>query len=121
MKLPASITDGTSNTIMIGEALPRVNQDHLGTNRWWEYNSGQSHYTTIIPINYIMPEKMGTSGGCDTATNNWNITWGFSSRHSGGANFVFADGSVHFLAQSINHMTYNQLGCRNDGQPAQIP
>jgi prepilin-type processing-associated H-X9-DG protein len=48
---------------------------------------------------------------------NYNVYWGFKSRHPGGANFVFADGSVHFLNQSIDPKTYQLLGCRNDNQP----
>jgi len=112
---PASIPDGTSNTIMIGEAMGGVH-DHLQNNAWWGYNLGSSHCTTIIPINYRKPEDM-TQATCDRQTSNWNISWGFGSRHTGGANFAFADGSVHFLQQSIDIGAYNKLGCRNDGQP----
>jgi len=52
---------------------------------------------------------------------NWHITWGFKSNHSGGVNFSFADGSVRFVAQTIDHKTYQYLGCRNDGQPVELP
>ena len=41
---------------------------------------------------------------------------GFKSHHPGGANFVFADGSVHFLKQSIAMTTYCALGSRNGGE-----
>ena len=44
------------------------------------------------------------------------VSLGFKSRHPGGANFVMADGSVHFLAEDIDMMTYQYLGCRNDGR-----
>ncbi len=115
----ASMTDGTSNTIMIGESLPG-SHDHLVSNAWWGYNNGSSHCTTIIPINYLMPEQVNNNGGwCSVPTAetyNWNISWGFKSRHTNGANFVFGDGSVHFLTQSIDMRTYCLLGCRNDGQ-----
>ena len=38
--------------------------------------------------------------------------------HAGdGAQFVFADGSVHFLSASIEWITYQNLGDRKDGQP----
>src|SRR5579885_3208615 len=114
MTYPASTTDGTSNTIMVGESLPG-SHDHLASNAWWGYNNGASHCTTIIPINYLMPEQ-ANKGGCETYSSNWNISWGFKSRHGPGANFVFADGSVHFLSQAIDHRTYQLLGCRNDGQ-----
>jgi len=120
-------TDGTSNTIMIGESLP-AEHDHL-TNGYWNWaNTGAGPYawahfngsgtgaTTIIPINYRSDKN-----GCDSPANqnsrrNWNVAWGFKSKHSGGANFVFADGSVHFLNQGIDHRTFQLLGCRNDNQ-----
>jgi prepilin-type N-terminal cleavage/methylation domain-containing protein/prepilin-type processing-associated H-X9-DG protein len=112
----ASIPDGLSNTIMIGESLPG-SHDHLASNQWWAYNGGSSHCTTIVPINYLMPEDVNNSDPtCHKWWSNWNVSWGFKSYHSNGANFVFADGSVHFLQQSIDVRTYNLLGCRNDGQ-----
>jgi len=115
MLFPASIPDGTSNTILIGEAMIG-GHDHLLNNHWWDYNNGQSHCTTIIPINFMTPEKY-TEANCQTQKSNWDISWGFTSRHTGGANFAFADGSVHFLQQGLDRGTYNKLGCRNDGQP----
>ena len=55
----------------------------------------------------------------------------YSSRHTGGANFVFVDGSTHFIAETIDHnrLTFNEfqngtplgtcqrLFSRNDGAP----
>ena len=40
----------------------------------------------------------------------------FGSSHTGGFNALLADGSVHFLSQTIDMKTYQHLGCRNDGQ-----
>ena len=42
--------------------------------------------------------------------------WGFRSRHPGGANFLFADGSVKFLKESVNYLTYRSLGTRANGE-----
>jgi prepilin-type processing-associated H-X9-DG protein len=115
---PAGIPDGTSNTIMLGEQMIGVN-DHNGGS-WWHFNGGASHSTTITPINYRFPEQMNGSN-CSFRRDNWNISWGFGSRHTGGANFAFADGSIQFLNQAIDHRTYQLLGCRNDGQPVALP
>jgi prepilin-type processing-associated H-X9-DG protein len=116
-RFPRDIPDGTSNTILLGESLPG-SHDHLAQNMWWDFDGGNSHCTTIIPINYLMPEQVDrTRTKCQLTDWNWNISWGFKSRHASGANFAFADGSVHFLTQGINHKTYQLLGCRNDGMP----
>jgi len=115
-----SIKDGTSNTIMIGETLPQFH-DHFSEGSWANYNGGAAHITTIIPINRTISKTIRT-GACSQDNGlwrdrNWNWSWGFRSNHSGGANFVFADGSVKFLSQSIDMRTYVLLGCRDDGQP----
>ncbi len=38
---------------------------------------------------------------------NWNYSLGFRSQHDAGAQFVFADGSVHFVPQTVNYNTYH--------------
>ena len=112
-----SISDGTSNTIMIGEVLPRLH-DHFYNGSWMNFNGGASHASTIVPIN----QKVQPVDGCGTLSppigkQNWNVAWGFKSMHTGGANFVFADGSVRSVRESISITTYILLGGRNDGQP----
>jgi prepilin-type processing-associated H-X9-DG protein len=49
--------------------------------------------------------------------NNWNLSWGFRSNHPGGAQFLFVDGSVQFLPETIDYMTYQYLGGRKDSHP----
>jgi prepilin-type processing-associated H-X9-DG protein len=41
---------------------------------------------------------------------------GFRSLHPGGAHFVFGDGSVKFLKESINAATYRAIGTRARGE-----
>jgi prepilin-type N-terminal cleavage/methylation domain-containing protein/prepilin-type processing-associated H-X9-DG protein len=120
MRFPSAIPDGTSSTFMIGEALPKFH-DHLAGNDWWSANGGNSHCTTIIPLNTAVQLNLNTNW-CDPATNyyntgNWDISWGFASYHTNGANFAFCDGSVHYVTQDIDRRIYNDLGCRNDNLP----
>jgi len=49
------ISDGLSNTLMIGESVPSQN-DHIRGN-WLDWNSHRAHGTTIIPINYLTDKQ----------------------------------------------------------------
>jgi prepilin-type processing-associated H-X9-DG protein len=53
-------------------------------------------------------------GGPHTAAN-------FRSDHPGGVSFLFADGSVQFLSESIDMETYRRLASIADGRPASVP
>jgi prepilin-type N-terminal cleavage/methylation domain-containing protein/prepilin-type processing-associated H-X9-DG protein len=118
------VSDGLSNTLMIGECLVNQNwQLWQGDGGMWAETSGGATWgTTITPINWYSGATDGNPGGGDcgaTPNNNignWNVSFGYKSNHTGGVNFVFADGSVHFLTQSIDMTTYQRLGCRNDGK-----
>jgi prepilin-type processing-associated H-X9-DG protein len=126
----AAVPDGLSNTLMVGESVVGWH-DHLfhqgsdwanNGNGWPGSNSGIYHASTEVPINYrtdVDPDAAGTSWCAVPARDfhNWNLSWGFKSMHPGGANFVFADGSVHFLHEDLDMRTYQLLGCRNDGHP----
>jgi prepilin-type N-terminal cleavage/methylation domain-containing protein len=116
----AAVEDGLSNTILIGECLP-AEHDHMQWGSvdmyWADFNAGNAHCTTIIPINYRSDEISGCPGGDPTKSfNNWNVSWGFKSHHTGGANFALGDGSVHFISENIDMKTYCLLGCRKDHQ-----
>jgi prepilin-type processing-associated H-X9-DG protein len=108
-----SVTDGTSNTIAVGEGLPAQRAD----NNLWEWNSGSDG--TTVPMNFFSGLSCGTTGGWNAF--NWAgrcayTNTGFKSKHPGGCNFLFVDGSVHFLKQSINIFAYCALGSRNGGE-----
>jgi len=133
----ASVTDGTSNTIFLGETLVEQNEFQRFGNSWgWAGYNSVSQGQTIQPINYPIDGKnlggltsySSCSANC-TAVGvnpanciwNWHVTWGFKSNHTGGANFCFSDGSVRYIAQGIDHRTYQYLGARHDGQPVTLP
>jgi prepilin-type N-terminal cleavage/methylation domain-containing protein/prepilin-type processing-associated H-X9-DG protein len=118
------ITDGDSQVIMVGEQLPHKG-DHSRSG-WFYFNSNWT--ATTSPINYPIV-GIGDPGfawynqsaplnpfSC-THFANWMTSEGFKSQHKGGAQFVFVDGSVQFLAEHIDYITYQRLGDRRDGQP----
>jgi prepilin-type N-terminal cleavage/methylation domain-containing protein/prepilin-type processing-associated H-X9-DG protein len=111
------VTDGVSNTIFVGEVLPHWH-DH-GWN-WMDTNGMASHAGTLPPINYPTDRQVDCATDPPRSHQNWNLAWGFKSRHAGGCNFLMGDGSVQFLPQTIDHQLYQYLGCRNDANPTGI-
>ena len=107
----SSVTDGTSNTVLIGEALPAED----GNNEFWTASSAGSGMT--IPMNWKTNVEVCDYGNQSNLNHRCNYAArGFKSRHPGGANFAFADGSVKFLKNTINRLTYCALGSRNGGE-----
>ncbi|MBA4188489.1 MAG: prepilin-type cleavage/methylation domain-containing protein [Planctomycetaceae bacterium] len=83
---------------------------------WAWYAAGQSTLTTAAPPNWQWP----TAGGdcCPGGAHDWG--YGIippRSAHTGGVNGLLGDGSVRFLQDSIDLITFQRLGNRSDGQP----
>jgi prepilin-type N-terminal cleavage/methylation domain-containing protein len=110
------ITDGTSNTIAMGEIRPLCG-DHT-INGWMHFNA--NWIATTAPINY--PIRCWGEGGFPGANDcnnwsNWSTSQGFKSMHTGGAHFLLCDGAVRFLSENVDYRTYQALGDRRDGKP----
>jgi len=104
------MTDGTSNVLMIGEDLPDRNQ-HCG----WP-NSNYANGTCSIPLNTSVPGSTPQYGFGD-----WPNVYSFRSRHTGGANFAIADGSVRFISQSIDIVAYRGAATHSGGEVPALP
>jgi prepilin-type N-terminal cleavage/methylation domain-containing protein/prepilin-type processing-associated H-X9-DG protein len=110
------IPDGTSHTIALGEVLPDCNFELIRFG-WWHSQAFYGH--TSVPINYDSCGQTRPGWPAPQTCNtffNYNTNAGFKSRHPGGAQFAFADGSVHFISENIDFRNYNRLGDRRDGE-----
>jgi prepilin-type N-terminal cleavage/methylation domain-containing protein len=113
------ITDGTSQVIMAGEIRPQCG-DHT-RNGWMHFNNGWVATTGGLNFPVVCVRQPGWDaaspppgmGACNH-WQNWVTSQGFRSKHVGGAQFVFADGSCHFLSENINYVTFQRLGDRHD-------
>jgi prepilin-type processing-associated H-X9-DG protein len=127
----SSVIDGTSYTLLFGE---RFHYDPVFDRKLWQHSTQFSRYpirnwsawswtgggngtthlfaSTRSPINYMTPEHEVPSY---TAVNLRMSAFG--SAHPGGANFVFTDGSVQFLTDSINMAVFRALGTKQGREP----
>lgn len=124
------VTDGLSNVLMFGERswdiyLPRCNARAItgagglfakaASDQIEHSNRGDGAALGVAGngINYDH-----VANPCD---NLWQFKSGFYSRHPGGAQFTLADGSVRFLPETIDLVTYRRLCNRRDGNPVELP
>lgn len=112
----AEITDGLSNTILIGEKI--IKDEKLG---WMSGTRDTLRNTSSINV-HLRRKILSSTNAPDTASANETAVQlgsldvgGFASYHTGGAQFVRCDGSVVFLSSSIDTPVLNSLGARNDG------
>ncbi|WP_153558713.1 DUF1559 family PulG-like putative transporter [Roseimaritima sediminicola] len=83
---------------------------------WGWYAAGQSTLTTAAPPNWEYP----TTGGdcCPGGAHDWGVgIFPPRSMHPGGVNAVLGDGSVRFITETVNLLTFQRLGNRRDGEP----
>ena len=118
---PSDVTDGLSNTIMIGHTVSNAAGNKVG---WYQ---GFSIGGTSLPPNYIRPcMQMGLNINSITAVNTpcnppacGQAAWqsrGFNSYHTGGIVVSMGDGSVKFIVDGINQKSYNALGSKAGGE-----
>jgi prepilin-type processing-associated H-X9-DG protein len=161
------MTDGTSNTIAVGEgaggpkwalSIPNLDptsrstpngQSRTAYQAWAAGEPREDGFgdakpavaaiaaCTLEPLNKspVTPGVVNTSNStvCDkslpaaigiengTTGGGFHLTPNFRSDHPGGGNFLFADGSVHFLPESINMLVYQQLSTMAGNEIAVIP
>jgi prepilin-type N-terminal cleavage/methylation domain-containing protein len=126
------IIDGLSNTFAVGEraTLPIQGAFKPGAAIW----AGATSFPCLVglPNDCTISMNGNASFEIQTGVGMGNIlgdgaSWGFSSQHPGGAMFAISDGSVKFIADTIESRigsmsntstwgAYQKLGSRNDGQ-----
>ena len=118
---PSDVTDGLSNTIMIGHTVSNAAGSKEG---WYQ---GMSIGGTSLPPNYLRPcMQMGLNINSASAVNtpcqpascgrqSWQAR-GFNSYHTGGIVVSMGDGSVKFIVDGINQKSFNALGSKAGGE-----
>jgi prepilin-type N-terminal cleavage/methylation domain-containing protein/prepilin-type processing-associated H-X9-DG protein len=130
----ATLTDGSSNTVFMAEVLQGATNDIRGT-MWSAIGGGSSFMTRFTPngttdylgqysgfdqlsqtIFCINDPGHGLPCAATTADGNNTAFSGSRSRHPGGINTLFGDGSVHFIKNTVNPTIWNGLNSINGGE-----
>ena len=116
------ITDGSSQTIFVGEKLNKVPDEGWASGtRATLRNAGSGINRRATPP-FAGPgsgeddDGDGQVTGATAAADTLRYVGGYSAVHPGGANFAFGDGSVRFLKNSINRRIFRLLANRADGE-----
>jgi prepilin-type N-terminal cleavage/methylation domain-containing protein/prepilin-type processing-associated H-X9-DG protein len=123
----ADIQDGLSSTLMVGERPPSSNLEW----GWWYAGWGQRKKgsgDSVLGVRELNTLTVGIEGNCASGpykfvpgrTSNQCDLFHFWSLHNGGANFVFADGSVHFLVYSMDDIL-PALATRDGREVVELP
>lgn len=101
-----AIRDGASNTLIVGEDVPEHNAHSAA------YYANGDYASCHAPLNFF-PDP--------PRPRDWWDVMSFRSRHPGGASFCLADGSVRFVAQTIDYPLYRALSTRAGGEAGSVP
>ncbi len=110
------ITDGSSNTLVIGEVSEaRPPSGWSGSYRPWIQGASNANANVASYCCKNVTHPIGNSGyNGGNASRLFNDVR-FGSNHSGGAQFLLSDGSVHFISENIDFATYQAAASRDDG------
>jgi len=134
----SDITDGASNTAMLGEI--RVQVDSIAASglgnvlcggahdlrgRYHNPFHGNLYFTTLrspnTPVGDVARYCNGTAQVPCRDCQNVDQETHVRSYHAGGAQIAIADGSVRFVSNTISQLVFQAMGTRGDGEVFELP
>lgn len=117
----SDVIDGTSSTVMLAELIvsPDIDTHDVRGRLFNPARQGGVLFSTLYPPNTPVADRLQwcqtmVRAPCNRTTAEINLST--RSYHPGGVNAMFADGSSHFLLDSINLQVWNALGTRAGGE-----
>jgi prepilin-type N-terminal cleavage/methylation domain-containing protein/prepilin-type processing-associated H-X9-DG protein len=114
------ITDGTSSTFLIGErdSARALGPGAGGIGALWAVRIVGDGTILGRPVGYLNDPYRGTGYPQNVNADDPECSrFAWSSKHSGGVNFAFCDGSVRFVLQTIDSNLNSRAGCGQGSRP----
>jgi prepilin-type N-terminal cleavage/methylation domain-containing protein/prepilin-type processing-associated H-X9-DG protein len=114
----SDITDGTSNTIAIGDSV-QIKDGAGSSSSFGPYWGSGTHtatigYTPAGDPRFNINAPFSTT--CTPKGPRCVYAWVFSSYHTGGANFAMCDGSVRFIRETIDYTNFVWMNTKSGGE-----
>ncbi len=114
------ITDGLSNTLMMGEASAQPGAGWASSWRpWIQGASSNANNGAMYGCKNVRWPIGPTGYNGNNAARLYNDVR-FGSQHTGGAQFLLGDGTVRFVSENIDFATYQALASRGGGEIASL-
>jgi prepilin-type N-terminal cleavage/methylation domain-containing protein/prepilin-type processing-associated H-X9-DG protein len=128
----ADLIDGTSNTIAMGEGSGGSYKSATAFGPWGLCGTHTSIHGRVVQTGTNNSTVVNSTSYTAADARDWNINgvwqgtittpkqsyaWVFNSQHTGGAQFLLADGSVRFLSENLDYLTFLRLNYIQDGNP----
>lgn len=112
------ITDGTTHTLMLGERTTFYPNLNTRTNPFYGFWMGLVPNSDEGAERFLCHTEHNPNYALakDSAGMSLGDAGDFGSSHTGGAQFVLADGSVRFISENVDSLTFQKLGQIADGQ-----
>lgn len=125
----ADVSDGTSNTLAVGERTVFDRTEHWTLGAVWYRTGGSPTPSSVClaaakhivwPINALESRRVFYVRDATAPAELRKVLkneLAFGSQHIGGAHFAYADGSVHFLSEDVDLALYRELATRAGEEP----